>query len=215
MAATGFPADLRMPYCATYFICGSPNETTAGSEPFQKPDVAAAKKLLAESGYKGEKVVLLVSTDVTYLNALSLMTLQAMKSIGLNVEPVSMDWSSVGSRRAKRDAPEAGGWSAYATVANEFSVNSPITGTYLSAPCGNTLPGWPCDKKLDELRTAWLRETDPAKERALLDDFQRQAFESARYLVLGQYYPASAAVKSLKGGDKIWAGITNLWVLDK
>ena len=44
-------------HCATFFICGSPNETDAGAEPFRKPDVAKAKQLLAEGGYKGEKVV--------------------------------------------------------------------------------------------------------------------------------------------------------------
>ena len=53
----GYPLDMRMTYCATCFICGSPNETDAGAEPFRKPDLAKAKQLLAEAGYKGEKVV--------------------------------------------------------------------------------------------------------------------------------------------------------------
>jgi peptide/nickel transport system substrate-binding protein len=215
-AAMGYPLDMRMRYCATYFICGSPNETAAGAEPFRTADLAKAKQLLAESGYKGEKVVLLVTSDVTYLNALSLVALQTMRSIGLNVEPVTMDWSSIGARRAKKDGPEAGGWSAYATVANEVAINSPITSTYLSAACGNSLPGWPCDKKLDELRAAWLRETAPAKRKQILDEFQQRAYEVVPYIVLGQYTAAAAARKEVKGIDKaMWSGIPNLWVLDK
>jgi peptide/nickel transport system substrate-binding protein len=214
-AAMGYPLDMRMSYCATYFICGSANDTTAGADPYRTPDTAKAKQMLAEAGYKGEKVILLVASDVPYLNALSLMSLQTMKSIGLNVEGVTMDWASIGARRAKRDAPESGGWSAYATVANEFAINSPIVSTYLSAPCGNTLPGWPCDKPLDELRAAWVKETVPAKRKELLDAFQRRAFEAVPYINLGQYSAASAARKELKGADKMWGGMPNVWVMEK
>ncbi|MFI5444427.1 ABC transporter substrate-binding protein [Polaromonas sp. UC242_47] len=213
-AAMGYPLDMRMTYCATYFICGSVNDTPAGSEAYRTPDVAKAKQMLAESGYKGEKVVLLMTSDVSYLNALSLTMLQTMRSIGLNVEGLTMDWSSIGARRAKRDAPEAGGWSAYATVANEFAINSPITSTYLSASCGNTLPGWPCDKELDELRAAWIREAVPAKRRQLLETFQRRAYEVVPYINLGQYSPAVAARKEIKGAEKMW-GVPNVWIMDK
>jgi len=213
--AMGYPLDMRMRYCATYFICGSANDTAAGAEPYRTADVAKARQMLAESGYKGEKVVLLVTSDIPYLNALSLVALQTMRSIGLNVEPLTMDWSSIGARRAKRDAPESGGWSAYTTVANEFAINSPIVSTYLSAACGNTLPGWPCDKRLDELRTAWIRETVPARRKQALDAFQARAYETVPYINLGQYTAAAAARRELKGADKLWSGIPNVWVLDK
>lgn len=215
MAAIGYPVNMRMAYCATFFICGSANETAAGSQPYQKADLPKARQMLADSGYKGEKVVLLVASDVTYLNALSLVMLQTMKSIGLNVEPVTMDWASIGARRARRNPPQSGGWSAYTTVANELSVNSPMVNIYLSAACGNSLPGWPCDQKLDALRSAWLHETDAGKRRQLLDDFQIRSFATVPYVSLGQYESASVARKEIKGTDKLWAGIPNLWVLDK
>lgn len=214
-AAMGYPLDMRVTYCPTFFICGSPNETAAGAEPFRKPDIAKAKALLAESGYKGEKVVLLVPTDVPYLNAEALMAAQTLRSIGINVDMQNSDWASIGARRAKKDAPEAGGWSMYVTVAGEFDVNSPITNAYLSAACGTSLPGWPCDKKLDELRTAWIKETNPAKRKELLDAFQSRAYEAMPYVNAGQYSAAYAASTSLKGTDKLWAGMPVYWALDK
>lgn len=214
-AAMGYPLDMRVTYCASYFICGGPNETDAGAEPFRKPDIAKAKQLLAEAGYKGEKVVLLVPSDVTYLNAEALMAAQTMRSIGMNVDMQNMDWASIGARRAKRDAPEAGGWNMYVTVAGEFDVNSPITNAYLSPACGNGLPGWPCDKQLDELRTAWIRETVPAKRKELLDAFQKRAYEAVPYVSAGQYSAAFAARANLKGVDKLWAGMPTVWMLDK
>lgn len=214
-AAMGYPLDMRVTYCPTFFICGSPNETAAGAEPFRKPDIAKAKALLAESGYKGEKVVLLVPTDVPYLNAEALMAAQTLRSIGINVDMQNSDWASIGARRAKKDAPEAGGWNMYVTVAGEFDVNSPITNAYLSAACGTSLPGWPCDKQLDELRTAWIKETNPAKRKELLDAFQSRAYEAMPYVNAGQYSAAYAASTSLKGTDKLWAGMPVYWALDK
>ncbi|MDI3380455.1 ABC transporter substrate-binding protein [Xenophilus aerolatus] len=214
-AGMGYPLDMRVTYCATYFICGGPNETAAGAEPYRKPDIAKAKALLAESGYKGEKVVLLVPTDVTYLNAEALVAAQTMRSIGINVDMQNSDWASIGARRAKKDAPESGGWNMYVTVAGEFDVNSPISNAYLSAACGNSLPGWPCDKQLDELRTAWIKETNPARRKELLDAFQTRAYEAIPYVNAGQYSAAYAARASLKGLDKLWSGMPVVWALDK
>jgi len=214
-AGMGYPLDMRITYCATYFICGGPNETAAGAEPYRKPDIAKAKALLAESGYKNEKVVLLVPTDVTYLNAEALVAAQTMRSIGMNVDLQNSDWASIGARRAKKDAPEAGGWNMYVTVAGEFDVNSPITNAYLSAACGNSLPGWPCDKPLDELRTAWIKETNAAKRKELLDAFQTRAYEAVPYVNAGQYSAAYAARANIKGLDKLWAGMPTVWMLDK
>jgi peptide/nickel transport system substrate-binding protein len=215
MAAMGYPLDMRMSYCASFFICGTPNETSAGAEPFRQPDLAKAKQLLAESGYKGEKVVVLVPTDVTYTNAEALMTVQAMRSIGMNVDAQSMDWASLGARRAKKDPPAAGGWNVYPTVAGQFDVDSPITNAYLSAACGTALPGWPCDKQLDELRTAWIKETNPARRKKLLDEFQQRAYEALPYINAGQYQAASAYRANLKGIDKMWNGLPTVWVLDR
>lgn len=214
-AAMGYPLDMRMSYCATYFICGSPNDTSAGAESFRKTDLDKAKGLLAEAGYKGEKVVLLVPSDITYLNAEALMAAQTMRSMGMNVDMQTMDWASIGARRAKRDAPESGGWNMYVTVGGQFDVNSPISNAVLGAACGNSLPGWPCDKQLDELRTAWTKETGPAKRRELLDAFQKRAYETIPYVNAGQYSAAYAARASLKGLNKLWAGMPAVWVLDK
>lgn len=215
MAAMGYPRDMRLTSCVALFLCGGPHETSAGAESYRTPDVAAAKKMLAEAGYKGEKVVLLVPSDVTYLNAEGLMAAQALKSIGMNVDVQTSDWATIGARRAKRDAPDAGGWSMYVTVAGGFDVDSPITNAYLSAACGNSMPGWPCDQKLDELRTAWLKATDPAKRKEALDSFHARAWEVLPYISVGQYSPALAARKELKGVEKLAGGLPLVWMLDK
>ena len=133
MAAMGYPQDMRVTYCATFFICGSPNETAAGAEPFRKPDLAKAKQLLAESGYKGEKVVLLVPSDITYLNAEALMAAQTLRSIGMNVDPQNMRLGL--DRRAPRQEGRARSrrLEHVRHRGRQFDADSPITNAYLSA----------------------------------------------------------------------------------
>jgi len=214
-AAIGYPKDLRVTHCATFFICGSRYETTAGAEPWRTPDTNKAKQLLAEAGYKGEKVVLLVPSDIPTLNAEALMAAQTMRAIGMNVDMQTSDWATIGARRAKRDAPDKGGWNVYVTMAGSFDVDSPITNAYLSASCGTSLPGWPCDKPLDDLRIAWLKETDARKRKQLLDRLHARAFEALPYISAGQFSPAMAVRTEIKNADKLWGGLPLIWYLDK
>jgi peptide/nickel transport system substrate-binding protein len=214
-AALGYPAEMRMKYCGSYFICGGANDSAAGSAPYRNNDVARAKQLLANAGYKGEKVTLLMPTDIPAFNSASLVLAQALKGIGMNVDTVSMDWASITARRAKKDVPEQGGWNLYLTQAGEFDVNSPATSSILSAACGNSIPGWPCDKPLDELRAAWMKENVPAKRRELLDGFQARAFETVPYISFGQFTAAYAARKSIKNTEIMWGAIPTPWMLDK
>jgi len=215
MAGMGYPADMTMKFCPSFFICGGSVASTAGGEAYAKTDLAKAKQDLIAAGYKGEKVTLLVPSDVTYLNAEALMAAQTMKSIGMNVDMQTMDWASIGARRARRDPPQSGGWNVYVTVAGRFDADTPITHAILSAPCGNNLPGWVCDKQLDDLRAAWVRETDPAKRQAILDQFQTRAYEVAPMINTGQYTTAYAVRKDVKGSSKFWGGLPLVWMLHK
>jgi peptide/nickel transport system substrate-binding protein len=203
-----------MKYCATVFICGGPNDTTAGAAPYAKPDPALAKKLLAEAGYKGEKVAILLPTDLAYLNSATLVAIQALQDIGVNLDIQSMDWATLTARRARKEPIDKGGWNIFLSAASEFNVDSPISNTYLGAVCGNSLPGWPCDKKLDELRAQWIAATSSDERKRVLDQFQERAYEAFPAISVGQYSRAFASHNSLKNAEKIWS-LPNLWVLDK
>ncbi len=213
-AAMGYPASLRMPYCATFFICGSANDTSVGSERYMPRDVAKARQMVKDAGYKGERVVVIVPTDIAYLNGAGMILAQTLKNIGFNVDLQSMDWSSIVARRTRKDGVDQGGWSAYATAAGEFDLNSPINSTNLGAACGNTLPGWPCDEQLDKLRTIWIQQTEPTARRAALEAFHRRAYETLPYIPVGQFSPAYGARASLKNTNLLWS-TPNVWVLDK
>ena len=45
------------PFCGSFFMCGTPMETKAGTAGLEKPDLEKARALLKESGYDGRPVV--------------------------------------------------------------------------------------------------------------------------------------------------------------
>jgi len=211
--ALGYPDKYRLQYCGSLYTCNSPTESKAGSDLYRKPDLNKAKQLLAEAGYKGEKVVLLYGTDQA-LSPAAQVTIQQLKKIGVNLDVQSMDWASVAARRLKKEAPDAGGWSLFHTHGGYFDAGSPAVNPWLSAACGNSLPGWPCDPELDKLRATWMKEVDPAKRRELADQIQLRGFESAPYVMWGQYFPVHAT-RGLKNTDAMKSGIPVMWNVEK
>ena len=79
----------------------------------------------------------------------------------------------------------------------------------------NAFRGTTCDETLDKLRVDWLKATDPAKQKRLLDAFHARAWEALPYVNVGQYSPAQAVRKAVSGSDKLSGGLPLIWMLDK
>ena len=213
VSAIGYPEKYRVDYCPTLYICGSPLATDAGAAPYAKTDLARAKQLLQEAGYQGEKVVLLYPTDHISAPAVMVMA-QNMKKAGINVDLQSMDWASLAARRLKKDPPAQGGWNVFLTWGGYYDASTPVTNPWLSAACGNSLPGWPCDKELDTLRTSWIRETDAGKRKEIAAQLQARAYQTVPYVMWGEFKPVFA-VRGLKHTELIKNGIPVMWNIEK
>lgn len=177
----------QVPFCASYFMCGTPLETAAGARGLREPDIARARALLQEAGYDGRKVVFMNSTDSPLNNASTLVIAEALGRGGLNMDVQTMDWGTLIQRRNRKEPQDQGGWNLFVTIANVFDAENPLANLYLASPCEGGLAGWPCDAELERLRRAWAEETDPAKRRALLDEVHARAFEVVPYVSAGQF----------------------------
>ncbi|GAB2884559.1 ABC transporter substrate-binding protein [Paralcaligenes ginsengisoli] len=213
LAAVGVPEKYRVKYCPSLYSCGSPYATDAGAAPFKNMDIEKAKELLKEAGYHGEKVVVLHPTD-TVIAPATLVIAQNLKKAGVNVDVQSMDWATLSARRIKKDAPDKGGWNIFLTQAGYFDINNPLASPWLAAACGNSLPGWPCDKKLDELRTQFMQTSDAAKRKALAADIQVEAYQSVPYVMWGEYKQVFAT-RGLKDYTPMKSGIAVMWNVEK
>src|SRR3546814_10911509 len=71
--------------------------------------------MLKESGYKGEKIVIMAPTDLLSIAQLPLVTAPLLREIGFNVDLQTMDWQTLVGRRAKKDPIDQGGWHIFHT----------------------------------------------------------------------------------------------------
>jgi peptide/nickel transport system substrate-binding protein len=197
-AAIGDPKYFRE--CYSYFTCGSPLATEAGSEPYRRKNVEDAKRLFQEAGYKGEKVVVLHVTDIRVPNVATTVLAQALREAGVNVELQAMDWAGVTARRAMKEAPERGGWSIFLGWNVGTETLNPVSELALDASCEKAWFGWPCDEGMQKLRVQFAREPDPGKRIELARQIQiRNYQEVVTHGNFGVWFHPSAYRRSLKG----------------
>ena len=198
--------------CDSMLYCGTSSHSNAGAIKLGgKPDLAKARQLIAESGYKGEKVVVLHPTDSS-TTAASLLTAENFKKIGLNVELATMDWSTLTQRRGNKNAPDAGGWSVFHTSWEGATIN-PLSYTAIGGGCDKAWFGWPCSPEVERLRLAWSREPDPVKQKALLDELHTLLVQEVPIVTLGQRLTPMAWRKNVNG--VIPAPVLLLWNISK
>ena len=195
---------------AGYFIPGSPLASDVGMEKLTgKRDIALAKKLVAESGYKGEPVLLMSPSDQPQLTAMASVTDALFKSVGLNSQLTSMDWGSLVTRRANHEAPDKGGWNSFCTTWGGLSVSNPGSHFPLRGNGKGGWFGWPVDPEMEALREKWFEAADLPAQQAVCKDMQILAFKHTPFFPAGQWFTPTAHSSKLTGFVK--AGVLVFW----
>ena len=202
--------------CLSFFVCGSPNGTTVGSEPFAHPALALARELLKESGYEDEKVVLLSSHETLFVGMATDYAAQNLREIGLNIDQVESDWGTFMARRNSKNQPEAGGWNLFLTSVSGSGVYSPLSNSIADTTCGgNNFAGWACDETAAHLRDAYIHEPDESKRKAILDQLSRRLWEVMPTIVLGQRAQLYAWRNNLSGFVHSPSLVPVFWGIEK
>ena len=200
--------------CPSFFTCGTPMESKAGSEALTgKRDFDKAKKLIAEAGYKGEKVVVLDATDQPNVHAQAQVVADLMKKLGLNVEVAAMDWGQVVTRRASMKPIDEGGWNVFGTGWTGADMLDPTLNQPLRTNGKKAWFGWPTDDKIEALRTQWVKASDLEDRQGIAAQIQQRAFEVVPYIPTGQYMPKTAYRTNVKG--VLNAPVILMWNVEK
>jgi peptide/nickel transport system substrate-binding protein len=200
--------------CWSFFVCGSANGTEVGSESYRRQDLARAKQLLAESGYNGEKIVLITTQEIPSISALGDVTADNLRKIGANVEVAVSDWGTMVARRAKKDPPGQGGWNLFHTTVGGTNMFSPPTNFTINSSCdGKNWFGWPCDARTEALRAAYIRAADEGPSQPALEALHRHLWESLPDIPVGQYTQPFAWRSTVTG--VLRAHVLVFWNIDK
>jgi peptide/nickel transport system substrate-binding protein len=171
-----------------FFPALSPLASNAGMSALTASrDYTAVTKRLEAAGYQGEKVVLMVATDQPTNNALSNVTADMLKRVGVNVDYQATDWGMVVQRRALTKPPAEGGWNLFCTGFSGLDWFTPASHLPLRGN-GNskgTWFGWPTMPKVEQLREAWFNAPDLATQKKIGVELQQQAFEDVPFYPLG------------------------------
>lgn len=186
--------------CPSMFTCGTPYASSFGSEIQSKSNMRKAQELLKASGYDGTPVVLMKPTDLAAIDKLPDVAAQLMRQAGFKVDLQAMDWQTLVGRRAKKDAPDKGGWNMFLTAWQGPDIWNPIANAALDTRGeASGWFGWGKDDKIQELRARFMRETDDAKKKKLAEEIQARAFEVATHVPLGEFDAPLAARKNISG----------------
>jgi peptide/nickel transport system substrate-binding protein len=131
-----------------YFCPGVPLASDAGMEALTgKRDYDAVKRAIEASGYKGERIAMMVAVDVLYLKLMGDVTADVFKKIGLNLDYQPIDWTTLVQRRIKMDpTTRAAGTCSLSTItASTRSTRPGICGCAATAAtrrrAGRPAPG--------------------------------------------------------------------------
>jgi len=182
------------------FTPGTPLYTEAGGEILKGPrHWEEAKRLLAEAGYNGEKIVMLVATDIGITKGQSDVTADLLKRLGMNVDYVATDWGTVGARRAKQDPPSAGGWHIFHTWLAGLDCTTPATNIALRANGRKAWFGWPSSELIQTLIGQWYDAPDLAAERWVAADLNKAAMDFLPYIPTGFFLAYQAWRNNVSG----------------
>jgi peptide/nickel transport system substrate-binding protein len=191
--------DLYKP-CGSIFICGSPYGSLAGSDLQMKSNMRKAQELLKASGYDGTPIVVMKPTDLASIQKLPDVAAQLLRQAGFKVDLQAMDWQTLVGRRAKKDAPDKGGWHMFLTAWQAFDVWSPIANPTTDTRGEKSVWfGWATDDKMVELRNKFMRALDEGEKKKLADQMHARMFEVGTHVILGEYQQPMAARKNISG----------------
>lgn len=182
-----------------FFTPGTPLYTEEGGAMMKAKNVAAAKKLLAESGYKDEPVVCVVAQDMAATKSMGDVTAELLKSIGLKVDFVATDWGTTGARRAQKTPPGQGGWNMFHTWHAGADCVNPASYTAVRANGDKAWFGWPDVPAVETEVTNWFNAKDIAEEKAVMGRLNTAAVANVVYCPTGFYLGYQAWRKNVSG----------------
>ena len=125
-----------------------------------QPGPLAAKRALAEAGYQGERVVLLVSSEVVTVKILADVTAHLLykrmgAEPGLPGDGLGHAGAAAGEERIRWTRA---GWSVFQTNSPGPDQANPAVNMFLRGNGRDAAPGWAVSPRIEELRNQWLAD---------------------------------------------------------
>jgi peptide/nickel transport system substrate-binding protein len=209
-----FPDPSLYQVCHAFFVCGSPQESSAGVPQGIGRNMERARQLIRESGYDGRPIVIMDPTDNPFMHAATLVLAQQLQQAGMRVDVQAMDFATMATRRPNRRHPSEGGWDFGLTFWNGLGASDPVGNVPMQASCDRAWPGWPCDAEHQALIDAFPYAASAEERGRILAQLHESAYRVVPYLPFGQWFLPVAYGPRLSGVLGM-PGIIVMWNIQK
>ena len=167
--------------CPAIYYCGTPLETDAGGDEWYAPfDPDRAMRLLDESDYAGDTIVMLSPTNYASITPAGILVKRQLEAIGFSIDMPAIDWATVVTRMGEPDT-----FALSMSWQSHWCCGDPVS----DASGAGVSDFWPRMPGVTDLRFYWAQETDPVKRAAILDAYQIALYENVYNVYLGVVYP--------------------------
>jgi peptide/nickel transport system substrate-binding protein len=184
--------------CRSPYPCGTPYAKDYGSS-LMRGDIEAAKRLLGQSGYKGEATVVINPTDFAAIGPLGQVTAELLGRVGFKVDLRESDWGSVVQRRTSRESTDKGGWSVFHSFGSATSYATPATSTLVREQGKDAWFGWPGNPAVEAMVQDWLAAPDDASRTRIADAIGAAAMDDVATIPVGQFFIKTAFRTAITG----------------
>ena len=89
----------------------------------------------------------------------------------------------------------------------------PVMAGFFNASCDKAMFGWPCDETIEKFRDQFAKESDPAKQKQIVEDLQKYWVDHPTHANVGQWYAPIARRNNIEGN--MIAPVTVFWNVTK
>jgi len=184
----------------------SPWYSREGLQPYNRRDLARARQLMTEAGYRGQPVRWITSAAFDWAYKPALIVSQQLEEAGFTVDLQVLDWATVLSRRANADL--------YEVFSTSFifspGIDPPIQPVIISP----TWPGWWTTEEKDRLIARLIREPDVQARKQLWEQVQRLYWEDVPGIKFGDFFNLAIARPGVQGlATRPDLFFWNVWVI--
>ncbi len=166
-----------------------------GKEFYNKKDLAKAKQLLADAGYKGEEIVLLTDSSYQWQNDTGVVAAEQLKKAGLNVRLNVVDWPTAYNLRDKPD-----GWSLWVVGMGIQPYEGPYAvASFFTTDHEGKGAQWLADPELDRANRVLNTALALEERKKAFADFQKRFFEFVPAIKLGDLGRYQATRANIQG----------------
>ena len=213
-ALVGDDPKLRKPMNG-FFTPGTPLYTEKGGDMLKAGgDIEKAKTMLAASGYKGERIAMMVAQDTFSAKGPGDVAADMFHKIGLNADYQAIDSATLQNRRVNKRTPvEQGGWHTFMVSHAGTDCINPAAYLGLRANGEKAWFGWPTSAAVETGIAEWYAATSLEAEKAVIDRINVAALDDVVFVPTGFFLVKQAWRSNVQG--VVTAPIPVFWGVSK